>query len=236
VNEKAVKDLKVLQVVEAGRVPYGAALEWQRELAAARVARRLDHDVLLLLEHPPVVTQGRRARAENLLATAEALRARGIELHQVNRGGDVTYHGPGQLVGYLVADLRAPEGPDVHRHLRRIEAALGRALAELGVASHVREGMTGVFAGASGELPPRKIASIGVGLRGWVTWHGFALNVSCGPDAFADIVPCGLHGVVMTSVREERGAAQDASALLAEACEQVARAARRHLAGPAAIG
>jgi lipoate-protein ligase B len=205
-----------------GRVPYAEALA--RQEAALEAVRRGDApDRLLLLEHPPVVTLGRSARAGHLLVAPAELARRGIELFSAARGGDVTYHGPGQLVGYLVADLRAPEGPDVHRHLRRIEAALGRALAELGVASHVREGMTGVFAGASGELPPRKIASIGVGVRHWVSWHGFALNVDVDPADFGLIVPCGLRGVEMTCLARELGPAAPAD-LGRRARDAVARA------------
>lgn len=186
-----------------GRVPYAEALALQHARAEAR-RRGEAGDVLLLLEHPPVVTQGRRSRPENLLTGAEALRARGIELHQVNRGGDVTYHGPGQLVGYPILDLAARGLADVHRFLRELEAGLVEALAGLGVRAETRPGWTGVFVESS--EPPRKIASIGVGLRDWVTCHGFALNVTLDPGAFSDIVPCGLHGVVMTSVARELGA------------------------------
>ena len=178
-----------------------------------------------------MVTLGRSARREHLLVPPEELAARGIELHEVARGGDVTYHGPGQLVGYLIVDLAARGTPDVGAFLRRIEAVLIGALAELGVEGYVRPGWTGVF--AAGPLPPRqpdrleypasaasggarseakpsevdrrprKIASIGIGLRGWVTWHGFALNVTTDLSYFDLIVPCGIQGVVMTSLQQE---------------------------------
>jgi lipoate-protein ligase B len=156
-----------------------------------------------------------------VLADGAALEAAGILLHRVSRGGDVTYHGPGQLVGYLILDLARRGEPDVGRFLRAIEAALIEALGRLGLPAHAPPGRTGVFAGPrSGEAgpgaaspgaaspggPPRKIASIGVGLRGWVTWHGFALNVTTDLAAFGAIVPCGLHDVAMTSLAAELGA------------------------------
>jgi len=226
-----------LEVEWLGRVPYGEALALQQERVADRRAGGRG-DALLLLEHPPVVTLGRSARPEHLLASREALAARGVEVHEVARGGDVTWHGPGQLVGYLVLDLAARGEPDVHAHLRRIEAILIDALGRAGVPAGRRPGMTGVFAAdrAGADGPPRKIASIGVGLRGWVTYHGFALNVSCGPEDFADIVPCGLHGVTMTSLARELRAPGDGAALLGRARALVADAARRRLARGPTIG
>src|SRR5690606_35770983 len=130
-----------------------------------------------------------------------------IEVHRVARGGDVTYHGPGQLVGYLIADLAARGEADAVALLRRIEAALVAALADLGVAGYTRPGQTWVFASPGAPGPARKVASIGVGLRGWISWHGFALNVTLDPAAFDVIVPCGLHDVAMTSCARELGAA-----------------------------
>jgi lipoate-protein ligase B len=192
-----------------GTVPYGEALE--RQLAAVEARRRGGPDRLLLLEHPPVITLGRSARPENLRSAPAALEARGVELFEVARGGDVTWHGPGQLVGYLVADLAARGAPDVGAWLRGIEAALAGALGALGVETRVIPGMTGVFLGADGPDGPRKIASIGVGLRGWISWHGFALNATCDLSGFDDIVPCGLAGVRMTSVAEALGAAPTAA-------------------------
>jgi len=183
-----------------GRVPYADALALQ-ERAVAQRSKGLGPDRLLLLEHPPVVTFGRSGRPEHLRSSPEALAARGIEIHHVARGGDVTWHGPGQLVGYLVLDLRARGETDVHLLLRRIEGALAQALVALGLRPATLPGMTGVF--LEGAQPPRKIASIGVGLRGWITWHGFALNLTVDLAGFADIVPCGLHGVEMTSVARE---------------------------------
>jgi lipoyl(octanoyl) transferase len=185
-----------------GQVPYAEALAIQeRSLAARRAGRTPDR--LLLLEHPPVVTLGRSAREEHLLRDPAELEARGVAVHRVARGGDVTWHGPGQLVGYAIVDLEARGACDVHRFLRRLEAALVEALSVLEVKGAALPGMTGVFVSAS--HPPRKIASIGVGLRGWVTWHGFALNVTADLEGFGDIVPCGLSGVEMTSVARELG-------------------------------
>jgi lipoate-protein ligase B len=182
-------------------VPYAAALA--RQLAAIEARRAGGADRLLLLEHPAVVTLGRRSKPEHLVTPRAELAARGIEVHEIARGGDVTWHGPGQLVGYLVVDLAARGAKDVVRWLRTIETTLIRALAELGVPGRSVEDMTGVFVDAPGR--PRKVASIGVGLKSWVTYHGFALNVTPDLGGFGDIVPCGLQGVTMTSVARERG-------------------------------
>jgi lipoate-protein ligase B len=194
---------QALQIDWLGRVAYGEALRRQQELLEARRAGACG-DRLLLLEHPPVVTLGRGARPEHLLTPRSALAARGVEVHEVARGGDVTWHGPGQLVGYTIVDLAARGLADAHAFLRAIEATLVAALGALGVAAEALAGTTGVF--AAGSRPPRKLASIGLGLRGWVTWHGFALNVTTNPAAFGDIVPCGLHHVAMSSVARELGA------------------------------
>lgn len=176
---------------------FGEALELQRRLARARMAGRVP-DLLLLVEHPPVITCGRGARPEHLLAAPEDLRRRGVGLFAVERGGDVTYHGPGQLVGYPILDLHG-YGLDVHLHLRRIERALLGALAAAGLRAGVSPGRTGVWVGG------RKIASIGVHVSRWVTWHGFALNVCTDLRDFGLIVACGLPGVQMTSLAAELG-------------------------------
>jgi len=199
-----------LHIERLGLVPYAEALELQeKRIEAVRAGSA--PDTLFLLEHPPVVTLGRSAKPENLLLPPDELARRGVERFEVARGGDVTFHAPGQLVGYLVCDLAARGVPDAHGWLRGIEAALIAALSTLGVRAATRPGLTGVFvddpdAEALGG-PPRKIASIGIGLRGWTSWHGFALNVSLDPAAFGLIVPCGLHAVRMTSVGRELGAA-----------------------------
>jgi len=232
----------MLRVEWLGRVPYAEALELQEKRLEAR-RRGAAPDALLLLEHPPVVTLGRAAKPEHLLAPREALAAQGIELHEAARGGDVTYHGPGQLVGYLIVDLagagaseRSAARVDVTAFLRRIERVLCEALAELGVEAYARPGWTGVFANPGAPGPPRKIASIGIGLRGWVSWHGFALNVSLDPAAFAPIVPCGLREVVMTSLAAELGRT-GAPDLDRRAREVVARCFEREfaLAAPEAL-
>lgn len=216
---------KSLDIAWLGTLPYAAALD--RQLAAVEERRAGGADRLLLLEHPPVVTLGRSAKRENLITAPDALRARGVEVHEIARGGDVTWHGPGQLVGYLIADLAARGAPDVSRWLRGIEGALIDALGALGIPSRRAPGMTGVFVEAPGR--PRKIASIGVGLKGWITYHGFALNVTVDLAGFEDIVPCGLAGVAMTSVARELGAAPE-RALFERARERVAAAFAEALA------
>jgi len=196
-----------------GTVPYREALELQEKCVEARRAGAAA-DKLLLLEHPPVITLGRGARSDTLRAGSAELALRGIEVHRVSRGGDITYHAPGQLVGYLILDLAARGERDVHAFLRRIEGALADALEDLGVATCALSGYTGLFV-QPGERPfaavrPRKIASIGIGVRGWVTYHGFALNVDPDLSGFDAIVPCGLDFVEMTSVARELAAAAPA--------------------------
>jgi len=193
-----------LAVRELGQVSYRDALALQDELVAAR-RRGEGADTLLLLEHPPVVTLGRSAHSEHLLVAQDALAARGVEVFEVARGGDVTYHAPGQLVGYPIVDLAARGARDVHAWLRTLEELIGEALVSLGVPWRRVPGWTGVFVDAS-EVRPRKIASIGVGVRGWVTLHGFALNVDLDLAGFDAIVPCGLRAVEMTSIARELGA------------------------------
>ncbi len=183
---------RVLEVVQAGLVPYAEALEWQRGLAQARIERRVPHDILLLLEHPPVVTLGRGSHAAHLL------RPEGVEVFDVERGGDVTFHGPGQLVGYPILDLTDYKR-DLHWYLRTLEQALIDALAILGIPAERNQGNTGVWTRG------RKIASIGIHVKQWVTWHGFALNVTTDLASFDRIVPCGIPGVVMTSIEREGG-------------------------------
>ena len=216
-----------LEVAWLGTVPYGAALERQLEVIETR--RHGGPDRLLLLEHPAVITLGRSARAENLRSSREELARRSVEVIEVARGGDVTWHGPGQLVGYAIVDLEARGEPDVERWLRRIEAALIDALGVLGVGAGRIPGRTGVFLEKPVAGRAQKIASIGVGLRGWITWHGFALNLTTAPDAFSDIVPCGLHDVRMTSLAEALEA-EPTAALFERARGEVAAAFSRALA------
>ncbi len=193
-----------LVVEELGEVPYRESLALQEQAIEDRRSGAAP-DRLFLLEHPPVVTLGRSSRPENLLVGPAELARRGVEVHEVARGGDVTWHGPGQLVGYLVVDLAARGSPDVSTHLRGIESALCRSTVALGVPTHTLPGWTGVFVKDPGATRPRKIASIGVGVRGWISWHGFALNVAPDLAGFEAIVPCGLHEVDMTSLAEELG-------------------------------
>jgi lipoate-protein ligase B len=197
---------EALAVDWLGRVPYAAALALQDEARTARTRGECG-DRLLLLEHPPVVTLGRSHRPEHLRLDRASYAERGIEVFEAARGGDVTYHAPGQLVGYLVIDLDAAGERDLHRHVRRIEAALMEAIRPFGIATRRVEGRSGVFVdrGEGAPGPDRKLASIGVGVKRWVTWHGFALNVTTDLEGFEVIVPCGLGDVEMTSVARESG-------------------------------
>jgi lipoate-protein ligase B len=178
---------------------YGEALELQRSIARDRISGTIPQDVLLLVEHPPVVTLGRASKEKHLVASPEFLQSQGVELFEVERGGDVTFHGPGQLVGYPIIDLKRHR-QDLHWYLRRIEQALIDALADYGIPGERNAKYTGVWARG------KKIASIGVHARDWVTWHGFALNVTTNLSYFDLIVPCGIDGVVMTSIARELGA------------------------------
>ncbi len=187
-----------LVVVDLGRREYGGVLELQRGLVQRRLAGELDTDLLLLVEHEPVVTLGRGTRSTSLPLPVAELARRGVAVFEVERGGDVTYHGPGQLVGYPILDLERHR-PDLHWYLRQLEAALIGALGRLGVPAGRHTGLTGVWTRG------RKIASIGVHVKRWVTLHGFALNVTTDLSAFDLIVPCGIPGVVMTSVERELG-------------------------------
>jgi lipoyl(octanoyl) transferase len=175
---------------------YAEALEVQRAAARARLDGTLADDLLLLVEHPPVVTTGRSSKAAHLLLSQDALAARGVELFDVDRGGDVTFHGPGQLVGYPIVDLQHHKA-DLHWYLRQLETALIRSLASFDIRGEQNPGLTGVW--TSG----RKIASIGVHARQWITWHGFALNVTTDLSYFDMLVPCGIANVTMTSIEQE---------------------------------
>ena len=184
------------RTLRPGRLPYGAALALQEELVENRRLRQ--EDALVLLEHPPVITYGRRADPSHLLLPEEELALRGIELILTGRGGDITYHGPGQLVGYPIVDLD-PLGRDLHRYLRFLETMLIDALASFAVTGETVPGKTGVWVDGA------KVASIGVAVRRWVSWHGFALNIGADISGFEAIVPCGLQGVAMTSLERLLG-------------------------------
>ncbi len=186
-----------LEVTELGLVGYEDGVALQEELRLAVTAGTIP-DQLLLLEHPPVVTLGRNAGGENVVASPADLRARGIELHESGRGGDVTFHGPGQLVGYPILDLN-PDRRDVHRYVRDLEDVLIRTLDDFGVAAGRIPGLTGVWIG---DL---KIAAIGVRISRWVTSHGFAFNIANDLDYFRVIVPCGISDRGVTSLSRVLG-------------------------------
>ena len=191
-----------LRVVDLGRRRYSEVLELQRDLCRRRVAREINEDLLLLVEHNPVVTLGRGTRSSSLILPPSELEARGYQVFEVERGGDVTYHGPGQLVGYPIFDLTTHR-PDLHWYLRELEATLISALAALEIPAERRAGLTGVW------TQGRKIASIGIHVKQWVTFHGFALNVVNDLASFGLIIPCGIENVEMTSVIKERGAREN---------------------------
>lgn len=182
-----------------GRISYARGLEIQAALVAERQAGH-GVDTLLLLEHDPVFTLGRNARAQNVLLPEEALRARGFEVFETGRGGDVTYHGPGQIVGYPIVDL-APERKDVHRYVRDLEEVMIRTLADFGLAGRRIAKLSGAWVG------DEKIGAIGVRLARWVTSHGFAFNVATDLAPFSLIVPCGIPDRGVTSLERLLGRA-----------------------------
>jgi lipoyl(octanoyl) transferase len=185
---------RLVEIRRLGLIPYVEALELQRALVEDRRAGRVG-DLLLLAEHPHVLTLGVRGDGgrSHILATAEALAVRGIEVHETGRGGDVTYHGPGQVVGYPILDLK-PDRCDVHRYVRDLEEVMIRTAADYGVVAGRVEGLTGVWVGRD------KIAAIGVRIARWVTSHGFAFNVTTQLDHFDLIVPCGIADRGVTSL------------------------------------
>ncbi|HYU60972.1 MAG TPA: lipoyl(octanoyl) transferase LipB [Solirubrobacterales bacterium] len=207
-----------LWVTRAGQVPYPDGREIQKRLEAARHAGDVP-DLLLLLEHPPVYTKGRRSTPDELPMGEDWYRMQGIEVCETDRGGRVTYHGPGQLVGYPIVSLRA-YGDDVHDYIRRMERVMIEALAAYGIAAGPIEGLTGVW--TEGARPgentdgreARKIGSIGVHVNRGVTTHGFAINVNNDLQPFEWIVPCGIEACRMTSVARQLGGEQDMGAFM----------------------
>jgi len=189
--------VRPLEVRRLGRVPYARGLELQERLVADRQAGRIP-DQLLLLEHDPVFTLGRNARTANVLLPAEALRERGFEVFETGRGGDVTYHGPGQVVGYPILAL-LPDRRDVHRYVRDLEEVMMRTCADYGLEASRVEGLTGTWLG------DEKIGAIGVRIARWVTSHGFAFNVGTDLGAFDLIVPCGIRERGVTSLERRLG-------------------------------
>jgi lipoyl(octanoyl) transferase len=247
---------KVL-VVGCGLVPYGEALDLQRRLVEAR-QREAVPDVLLLLEHPPTYTRGRRSGPEELPRGVEWYEAQGIEVHQTDRGGRVTYHGPGQLVAYPIVSLK-PYGDDVHEYVRGLERVAISSLAEHGVEARTIEGLTGVWTkgapplpaadgpktgqgstgiGPSAEGGARKIGSIGVHVSRGVTSHGLAVNVNNDLQPFEWVVPCGIEGCRVTSLGRELGAEQDLGAFAATVAARYAEVYDRKpvAAEPASLG
>jgi lipoyl(octanoyl) transferase len=191
-----------LWTVRPGLVPYGDARELQQNVERARQRGEIP-DVLLLLEHPPVYTKGRRSTADELPMGEDWYRGRGIDVVDTDRGGRVTYHGPGQLVGYPIVSLR-PYSDDVHDYIRRMERVIVGSLADWGIEAEVVEGLTGVW-----TPERRKIGSIGVHVSRGVTTHGFAINVNNDLKPFEWIVPCGIEACRMTSLSRELGSPQD---------------------------
>ena len=230
----------MIQVLQLGTVTYADGLALQNRLIELRKGNVIG-DVLLLLEHPPVITLGRNAQRANLLCTPEQLQARGVEVYDCDRGGDVTFHGPGQLVGYPIFDLRGLKSPDGKKtlgavdYVRRLEEVLIRTCADFGIAGERISGLTGVWTrGLQAEAPdraiaplardpeehnPAKIAAIGVHISRGVTSHGFALNVNTDLDYFKLIVPCGIASKPVTSMSKETGGAVPMN----EVAEAVAR-------------
>jgi len=188
-----------LVILDLGCAAYEPTLRLQKRLVRRVRQASGERAYLVLVEHdPPVITLGRSTRGPHILASDERLRAEGVEVHQASRGGDVTYHGPGQVVGYPVLRLDL-HGRDVRRYLRDLEEVLIRVLARFGVKGERAEGLTGVWVG--GE----KVAAIGVAVTRWVTYHGLALNVSTDPERFGLIVPCGIRGCDVTSLERLLG-------------------------------
>ncbi|HUG26692.1 MAG TPA: lipoyl(octanoyl) transferase LipB [Gemmatimonadales bacterium] len=193
---------RALHVMELGRQPYGPVLELQRTLCRKRMGGEITEDLLLLVEHEPVVTLGRGTRATSLPLAAEAMTRQGYEVVEVERGGDVTVHEPGQLVGYPILNL-LDHRADLHWYLRQLEEVLITSLGVLGIAGERNPGLTGVW------TQGRKIASLGIHVKQWITFHGFALNVVNDLHGFRLVVPCGIDGVIMTNVARELGDGRD---------------------------
>jgi lipoyl(octanoyl) transferase len=200
--------LNFINLLSLGRVPYSDALELQQRVIAARKANHIA-DTLLLLEHPPVLTLGRNSSRQNILVPDEILASKGIALHEINRGGDVTYHGPGQLVGYPIIDLRGDlpgkKGPHLGPvdFVRLLEEVLIRVCGEYRVLAQRIKGRTGVWTLPHGSIPEKKLAAIGVHVSQGVTSHGFALNVTTDLRDFQWIVPCGIADREVTSLELE---------------------------------
>jgi lipoyl(octanoyl) transferase len=191
---------RVLDVWRVGRIAYHDALALQQRLVAARTAGEIE-DTLLLLEHPPTITLGRGAKEEHLLLSEAQFAEQGFSVHAIGRGGDVTYHGPGQLVGYPIVDLK-PDRKDVRKYVWSLEETMIRLAADHGVEAARLEGFNGTWIEPHG-FRPRKIGAVGVRISRWVTMHGFAFNIAPTLGHFGLIVPCGIQGKGVTSLEAE---------------------------------
>ena len=189
--------MRALTAYRLGLTPYASAHALQERLVEARKAGAIG-DTLLLLEHPKVITLGRKASQEHILMSSDALAQQGYELHETGRGGDVTFHGPGQLVAYPIVDLK-PDREDVRRYVRDLEETMIRVCADYGLTAERSEGLNGAWIGQN------KVGAIGVRISQWVTMHGFALNVNTELAGFSAIVPCGIAQRGVTSLQRELG-------------------------------
>jgi lipoyl(octanoyl) transferase len=207
-------------------VQYDQALELQKRLVDARKSNAIP-DQLLLLEHPPIITLGVKTRDDrsHIVATAETLEEEGVEVFESGRGGDVTYHGPGQLIGYPIIDLK-PDRCDVHRYVRDLEQVIIQAVATFGVSAHRMPGLTGVWVGDN------KLAAIGVRIARWVTSHGFALNVSTKLDHFNLIVPCGIADKGVTSLELLTGRFLSVESVIPAICDAFSSVFDRAIVAP----
>src|SRR5260221_8829794 len=187
-----------LLITDLGLLSWSDAYALQQRIVAARKAGAID-DVILFCEHPHVLTLGRSASQKNLLASENVLRQKNVELRETNRGGDITYHGPGQVVGYPILNL-GPIRPDVHWYVRTLEEAMIRASADFGISAYRIPGKTGIWVQPPGNIPEEKLAAIGVHISRWVTSHGFAFNVSTDLRYFDLIIPCGIADRKATSL------------------------------------
>ncbi|TMQ65978.1 MAG: lipoyl(octanoyl) transferase LipB [Candidatus Eisenbacteria bacterium] len=218
-----------IPVYDLGRVPYREALAFQRRAVEMR-SRDEAPDVLYIVEHDPVVTVGRSGHPENLRAGQDELRRRGVDLVSVERGGDVTYHGPGQIVGYPIVSLAGlPGGRDLHRYLRDLEQALIDCLGAFGLPAARNPSYTGVWVGE------KKVAAIGVAVRHWVAFHGFALNVDPDLSHFDLIHPCGIRHLGVASMASLLGHAPPREAVLAQLARAFSRVWDRPVDSPAPL-
>ena len=218
---------RILEVHWLGTVPYADGVELQKRLVEQRKIDAIP-DQLLLLEHPPVITLGVKTRdnRSHIIATPQTLEDEGVEVFESGRGGDVTYHGPGQLVGYPILNLR-PDRCDVHRYVRDLEQMLIETVAKFDVAADRMPGLTGIWVG------DKKLAAIGVRIARWVTSHGFALNVTTKLEHFNLIVPCGIEGKGVTSLEQLIGQTIDIQAVIPALTDAFAAVFERTVVAPA---